>query len=138
VTPRVSRAGKHVAAAVVIAMLSMTALVFVAPAASAADTTKFCAAVAKLQTKLDNLNASNGKNFNSSQYKGAGSAFKTAAKSAPTKVKKAMNTIGSFLSSLGGGNAVDAGKALASTNGKSYSKAIVTYSTYTATNCTGS
>jgi hypothetical protein len=133
VTAGLNRAGKHVAAAIVIAMLGMTALVFVAPAASAANTAKFCAANTKLQTKLDNLN--NGKTFDASAYKSAGSAFKTAAKNAPKKVKKAMGKIGSFLSALGGGDAVSAAKELASSNGKSYGKAIVTWSTYVATNC---
>ena len=134
----VNRAGRRVAAAIAIAMVGMMALVVVAPSASAASTTQFCAAVDKLNTKLGSLNASNGKTFNASQYKGAGSAFKTAAKSAPTKVKNAMTQIGSFLSALGGGNAVDAAKALAGSGGKNYAKAIVTYSTYTAANCTGS
>jgi hypothetical protein len=134
VTARVNRAGKRVAAAIVIAMVGMTALVFVAPAASAADTAKFCAANDKLQSKLDNLN--NGKSFNPSDFKSAGSAFKAAAKSAPKKVKSAMGTIGSFLSSLGSGNAADYAKALAGSGGKNYGKAIATWSTYVATNCT--
>jgi hypothetical protein len=136
VTAGLSRAGKHVAAAIVIAMLGMTAFVFAAPAASAAsaaNTAKFCAANTKLQDKLDSLNS--GTKFNANLYKGAGSAFKTAAKSAPTKVKKAMGTIGSFLSALGGGSAVDAAKGLAGNGGKNYGKAVVTWSTYVATNC---
>ena len=111
----------------------MASVVAVAPSASAATDTKFCTAVAKLETKLSAV--SSGKSFNASQYKSAGSAFKSAAKSAPTKVKNAMNQIGSFLSALGGGNAVDAAKALTGSGAKSYSKAIVTYSTYVATNC---
>ena len=133
-TARVNRAGKHVAVAIVIAMVGMTALVFVAPAASAANTAKFCAANDKLQSKLDNLN--NGKTFNKNGYKDAGSAFKSAAKNAPKKVKAAMGSIGSFLSSLGSGDAVAAAKELASSNGKNYAKSIVTWSTYVATNCT--
>ena len=104
-TARVNRAGKHVAAVIVIAMVGMTALVFVAPAASAADTAKFCAANDKLQAKLDNLQQR--QELQRQPLQGAGSAFKTAAKYAPKKVKKAMGTIGSFLSSLGGGNAAD-------------------------------
>ena len=133
-TSGVTRAGKRVAAAVAIAMLSMTALVFVAPAASAADTAKFCTANTKLQNKLDSLNKN--KSFNAGLYKGVGSAFKSAASSAPAKVKKAMGTIGSFLSSLGGGNAADYAKALTGNGAKNYGKAVVTWSTYVAENCT--
>ena len=120
-------------AAIAIALIGMTSLVIVAPPASAATNTKFCAAIAKLETKLSAVNS--GKSFNAGQYKSAGSAFKSAAKSAPAKVKAAMNKIGSFLSALGGGNAVDAAKALAGSGAKDYSKAIVTYSTYVSTNC---
>ena len=133
-TARMNRAGRHVAVAMAIVMVGMTALVFVAPAASAADTAKFCAANDKLQSKLDNLDS--GKTFNPSNFKDAGSAFKTAAKSAPKKVKKAMGTIGSFLSGLGSGSAADYAKALASSGGRSYGKAIGTWSVYVSTNCT--
>jgi hypothetical protein len=132
VTPGVSRAGKHVAAAIVIAMLSMTAFVFAAPAASAANTTKFCAANTKLQAKLDSLG--NGK-FNASSYKGAGSAFKSAAKSAPAKVKKAMGTIGSFLSTIGSGSPTDFAKSFTGSAAQKYEKAVGTWTTYVATNC---
>jgi hypothetical protein len=114
-------------------MVGMTALVFVAPAASAANTAKFCAANETLQNRLDNLN--NGKNFNASDFKSAGSAFKSAAKNAPKAVKKAMGTIASFLTTLGGGNAADYARALAGSGGKNYGKAIATWSTYVATNC---
>jgi hypothetical protein len=117
----------------VIALVGMTALVFAAPAASAANTAKFCADNVKLQSKLDNLN--NGKSFNPGDFKDAGSAFKAAAKSAPKKVKKAMGTIGSFLSTLGGGSATDYARALASTEGKNYGKAIATWSVYVSTTC---
>ena len=132
-TVRVHRAGRHVAAAIAIAMVGMTALVFVAPAASAANTAKFCAANETLQSKLDDLN--NGKTFNASAYKSAASAFKTASKDAPKKVKKAMGTIGSCLALVGGGDATDYVKALAGSGGKNYGKAVATWSTYVATNC---
>lgn len=132
-TAGVSRAGRRVAVVMVIALVGMTALVFAAPAASAADTAKFCADNVKLQSRLDDLNK--GKSFNPGDFKAAGSAFKTAAKSAPKQVKKAMGTIGSFLGGLGSGSATDYAKALASTSGKNYGKAIATWSTYVATNC---
>jgi len=48
-----------------------------------------------------------------------------------------MVSIGSFLSSLGSGNAADYAKALAGNGGKSYGKAIGTWGTYVATNCDG-
>jgi hypothetical protein len=129
-----SRAGKRVASLLAVAMLGTTLLVFAAPAASAADSTKFCAAVDTLQTKLDDVSSTNLKNF-ASTYRGAGSAFKTAAKSAPPKVKAAMNRIGSYLASVGSGDFTEAAQQLGSKNGKAYSKALVTYSTYVSTNC---
>jgi hypothetical protein len=119
--------------AIVIVMVGMTALVFAAPAATAANTAKFCADNVKLQSRLDNLN--NGKTFNAGDFKDAGNAFKAAAKSAPKKVKKAMGTIGSFLSGLGSGSAADYARALAGSAGKNYGKAIATWSTYVATTC---
>jgi len=134
VTARMSRAGKRIASLVAVAMLGTTLLVFAAPAASAADSSKFCTAVDTLQTKLDDVSSTNAKNFQST-YKSAGSAFKTAAKSAPKKVKKAMVRIGSFLSSVGTGDFTEAAQQLGSKSGKAYSNAIVTYSTYVATNC---
>ena len=134
-TRGLNRAGRRLAAVVAVALVGITAFGAVAPAASTADTTKFCAANAQLQTKLDNLNSGSSTKFNASLYKDAGKAFKTAAKNAPKKVKKAMTQIGSFLSALGGGDAVAAAKALSSTNGKNYAKAIVTWSTYVATTC---
>ena len=100
--------------------------------------TKFCTAAQKLQDKLDAVSSGSGKTFNASTYKTAGNAFKSAAKSAPAKVKKAMSRIGSFLSDLGSGDAVAAAKALASDNGKNYAKDIVTYTSYDAANCSSS
>lgn len=132
-TTGLNRAGRRIAAAIAVAMVGMTALVFVAPAAPAATNVKFCKAIDKLESKLSNVSSS--KTFDAGVYKDAGSAFKSAAKSAPRKVKKAMTKIGSFLSALGGGNATDAAKALTGSGASSYSKAIVTYSTYVATNC---
>jgi hypothetical protein len=46
-----------------------------------------------------------------------------------------MQRVGSFLSSLGSGDFAEAASALGSKNGKAYSNAIVTNSTYVATNC---
>ncbi len=131
----VRRAGRRVASLLAIAMLGTTILVFAAPSpASAADAAKFCTAVDKLQTKLDDVSSTNLKNFKST-YKGAGSAFKAAAKSAPPKVKTAMNRIGSYLASVGSLDFTEAAQQLGSKNGKAYSNALVTYSTYVATNC---
>ena len=133
-TTRLHRAGTRTVSAVLVAVMALLAFVAIAPAASAkSDTTKFCNAVDTLNSKLDDVG--NSKTFDKNTYKDAGNAFKKAAKSAPKKVKTAMNRIGSFLSSLGSGDAVAAAKALGSSNGKDYSKAIVTYSTYVATNC---
>jgi predicted PurR-regulated permease PerM len=130
------RAGTRAVSTVVVAVMALLAFVAIAPAASAkSDTAKFCDAVDTLQSKLDDVGSSNAKTFDKSTYKQAGQAFKNAAKSAPKKVKSAMNRIGSFLSSLGSGDAVAAAKALGSSNGKAYAKAIVTYTTYVATNC---
>jgi hypothetical protein len=133
VTTRLHRAGLRAGSIAVMIVMAVTACIATAPAASAANT-KFCNAVDTLQTKLDDVNSANAKDFKST-YKTAGDAFKTAAKSAPKKVKKAMNRIGSFLSSVGSGDYVQAAQALGSKNGKAYSKAIITYSTYVATNC---
>jgi hypothetical protein len=129
-----SRAGKRVASLAAVAMLGTTLMVFAAPSASAADSTSFCNAVDTLNTKLDDVGGASAKNF-ASTYRTAGSAFKSAANSAPKKVKTAMKRIGSFLSSVGSGDFTEAAQQLGSKSGKAYSKAIVTYSTYVATNC---
>ena len=58
-----------------------------------------------------------------------------AAKSAPPKVKTAMNRIGSYLASVGSLDFTEAAQQLGSKNGKAYSNALVTYSTYVDENC---
>lgn len=133
-TTRLHRAGTRAVAAVVVGMMVVAAFAVMAPGASAATNTKFCTAVSNLEDRLDSLNGVNAKNFKDT-YSQAGKAFKDAAKSAPKKVKKAMQRIGSFLSSVGSGDFTQAAQALGSKDGKAYSNAIVTYSTYVATNC---
>jgi hypothetical protein len=106
------------------AVLAFGAFAVVAPGAGAASNSKFCSDIQNLGSSSKDL--SNAANLKSSA-KQVASQFKTAAKHAPAKVKKAMNTIGSFIGSLGTKNPADLAKIYTGNGFQNYTKAIGVY-----------
>jgi hypothetical protein len=122
----------RVLVAAVLAASSFAVLAAPASASAPAKNTKFCNAVAKIGKESSSLPY--GK-----QAKALAKQFRNAGKSAPTKVKNAMNKIASFLSSLGGASSPqDVAKSYAQSSYKQYVNAISTYATYAANECVGS
>jgi hypothetical protein len=112
------------------AVLAFGGLALVAPSAGAASTPspKFCAAAAKISQS----NSSDLKKFS-----GLASAFKTAGKNAPPKVKSAANKIASVLGKVKGlvTNPTDLAKFYTTSDFKNYGKSITTFFLY-ADQCT--
>jgi uncharacterized membrane protein len=117
------------------AALAAAALAVVAVPASAsaavpeANTAKFCKAV----TKIGSTNSSS--QPTKSQAKSLVKQFKNAAKYAPKNVKSAIGKISSYLNAIAGADVTDLANLAKSGTYQGYAKAIVTYSTYVATNC---
>ncbi len=118
---------------VLAAVFAVCALAVVAVPASAstsaASSSKFCKAVSK-------IGSTNGSQPTKTQAKNLVKQFKTAGNSAPPKVKSAIGKITTYLGVIAGGDVSDLEDLVKSGNYQGYSKAIVTYSTYVATNCT--
>jgi len=117
------------------AVLAVSALAVMAVPASAsmpaASNAKFCAAAAK-------IGDSAGTTPNASELKGVAADFKSAAKSAPPKVKKAMLNVASLLNALGTKDASDLAQAYTDSGFvKNYTKSVTTYATYYAQTCSG-
>lgn len=106
------------------AVLAFGGLALVAPSAGAASNSRFCSDVAKIGSSGSDL--SNASSF-SSDAKKVASEFKTAAKHASPKVKKAMNTIASFIGALGTKDATELAKIYTGNGFKNYTKAIGVY-----------
>src|SRR5690348_11040113 len=102
------------------AVLAASALAVIAVPASAsvpAANTKFCKAAAK----IGNTSGKPSK----SQAQAAINGFKAAAKSAPSKVKSAMNNIAKYLGLVvNADNAADLAKVYTSNDYKNYAKSI--------------
>ena len=115
------------------AALAALALAVVAVPASAAvpeaNTAKFCKAV----TKIGSTNSSS--QPTKTQAKSLVKQFKNAAKYAPKNVKSAIGKISSYLQAIAAADVKDLADLATSGTYKGYAKAIVTYSTYVATNC---
>jgi hypothetical protein len=94
-----------------------------------------CAAYTQLQKDLAKADPSDASSFNQGAYKKIGAAFKKAAKNAPKQVKSAMTTLGSIFSAFGGSNSYAGVLTEMGKNGQKFTKALSTYSTYYATNC---
>jgi ribosomal protein L5 len=112
------------------AVLAATTLVVLAGPASAAKSpsSKFCTAVSKIG---DNTSGKPTPEQAKKTYK----QFKAAGKYAPAKVKKAANTIASFLSKLANvspSNASELAGLYTSTNFRTYPKAVSTFFLYSA------
>jgi len=107
-----------------VAVMAFGAFAVVAPGAGAASNTKFCSDIQKLGTSSKDL--SNTSNLQS-EAKTISKQFKTAAKHAPAKVKKALNTMASFISSLNTKNPADLAKLYTGSGFSNYTKAIGVY-----------
>jgi hypothetical protein len=116
------------AAALAVSVLAVLAI----PASAstpAASSSKFCKAVGK-------IGSTSGSQPSKTKAKTLVKQFKTAAKSAPPKVKSAIGKITNYLDVIAGGDASDLADLARSGNYQGYAQAITTYSTYVATNCT--
>src|SRR4030088_3457607 len=92
----------------VVAVVAAGTLVLLVPGASASApaVSKTCKSLNTLEKKLAAIDPSSAKNLDFSQLGEIGSAFHKAAKSAPAKLKSALNTIGDVYQAMG-----DAGSA---------------------------
>src|SRR5947208_9287873 len=93
--------------AAVLAAAALAVLAGPASASAPAANTKFCKAAAKIG------NTSSSSSPDLAKLKTTASQFKTAAKSAPPKVKKAMLKVASLLGALGSKSATEIAKAYA-------------------------
>jgi len=115
--------------AAVFAVAALAVLAIPASASTpAAGSGKFCTAVRKIGTT--------GSQPTKTQAKTLVKQFKNAAKSAPPKVKAAIGKITNYLGIISSGDVSDLQDLAKSGNYQGYAKAITTYSTYVATNCT--
>jgi hypothetical protein len=115
------------------AMLAAAALAVLAVPATAATPTanssKFCTAVSKIGSQSTGQPTK-------AQAKKLISQFKSAAKSAPAKVKAAIGKITKYLDVVANGDVSDLANLAQSNDFKDYTAAIGTYTNYVATNCT--
>jgi hypothetical protein len=123
----------------VLAALAAGSLTVLAPAASASApaVSKTCKSLNTLNKKLAKINPSDSKDLEFGALGDIGSAFHKAAKSAPPKLKSALNTIGDVYESMGDAGSVSGALAAYGKNGQKYTKAFQTFGTYLATNCSG-
>jgi hypothetical protein len=120
---------------VLAAVLAAAAIaVFSVPASASvpAANTKFCKAAAKIGKDANNASA-----FNAAKARKLRSQFQAAAKSAPPKVKKAVNNITKLLGLISGTSPQELAKVYTSNTFKQYPNAITTFFTYQATQCSG-
>jgi hypothetical protein len=118
-----------VAAVVAIAVVGMTALVLVAPPASA-DTAAFCTAVNKFTAKIN----SGPDSSDTAGLKSTATIIKKAAKVAPKSIQPSMNTMASFYSDLAGASKTEAAVKIATGSG-SYAKAVSKFTLFYVKNC---
>ena len=98
---------------------------------------KTCRSLNTLQNELDTVDPSDASSFDFDHLEQIGDAFHKAARTAPKKLKSALNTMGDIYEDMSDADN-PAGAILAfSRNGQKYSKAFVQYSKYLTTNCLG-
>jgi hypothetical protein len=115
--------------AAVLAVSALAVLAVPATAAVPASNAKFCAAVKKVGSQ-------SGSQPTKAQAKKLVSQFKAAAKSAPGNVKSAIGKITKYLDVIAAGDITKLADLAKSKNFQDYTKAVTTYSTYVASNCT--
>jgi basic membrane lipoprotein Med (substrate-binding protein (PBP1-ABC) superfamily) len=103
-------------------------------ASVAAKNKKFCKAVSKISSSVQN---DSGNGLDQSYAESAAKRLNKAANSAPSKVKSALKTMASSFQAIADAdNKVDAAKAAASlATGSKYSKAVLTFVKYYTKNC---
>ena len=118
----------------ILAALATSGLALMAPGAGAsapaASTSKFCKAVADVSSDLGDDPTKGGNTAK------VASELRKAAKSAPSNVKSALLTMSDYFEAASGvkTNPQKISKFLAK-NGAKYGKAVSTFTTYYATNC---
>ena len=120
----------------VLAALATGSLALMAPGAGAtapaASNTKFCKAVAGISSDIGNDPTKGGNTAK------VASALRKAAKSAPSNVKSALLTMADYFDAITGVKSnPEKVSAFLAKNGAKYGKAVSTFTTYYATNCTG-
>ncbi len=115
--------------AAVLAVSALAVLAVPASAAVPASNAKFCSAVKKIGSQSSSQPTK-------AQAQKLISQFKNAAKSAPGNVKSAIGKITNYLKVIATGDITKLADLAKSGNYQGYTKAITTYSTYVATNCT--
>lgn len=122
-----------------VAVVSCSALVLLAPGADAASkTSKACKSLTRLQSDLNDVDPSDADSFDTDAFEDVGDAFHKAARTAPRQVKASLNTLGDFYEDLSNADSsVDALQEYGR-NGEKFSKAIGKFSTFYATACTSS
>jgi hypothetical protein len=101
--------------------------------APAKKNTKFCNAVSKISSQVQGSNSSSG----SAQANALAKSVQKAAKSAPSNVKSALNTMASYFKKLGNAGSNADRLAEAAKQAPKYAKAVVTFEKYYTTNCLG-
>jgi intergrase/recombinase len=121
----------------VLAALAAGSLTVLAPAASASApaVSKTCKSLDTLNKALDDVDVGSGKNIDLSQLDDVADAFHKAARTAPKKLKAALNTIGDVYGDMADSDNIGAAVQEFSKNAQKYSKAFRTFATYLTTNC---
>jgi hypothetical protein len=119
-----------------LAALATGSLALMAPGASAsapASTASFCKAVAGISSDIGDDPSSGGNTAT------LASALRKAAKSAPSKVKGAVLTMADYFDAASGSSKTSPEKiaAFLRKSGAKYAKAVATFTSYYAKNCTG-
>jgi hypothetical protein len=122
-----------------IAALAAGGLTVLAPEAGASvpGVSKTCKSLNKLQKELDKVDPSDTENFDFDELGDIGSAFHKAAKGAPSKLKSAMNSIGDVYDDMADADNLSDAVSTYGKNARKFTKALTTWGTYLATNCTG-
>ena len=119
--------------AVLAAALAGAVAVAVAGGASAGAASATCSKIMVTDADLGGLG---GKKFVASEFSTAAEAFKTGARSAPPKVKRAMLTMANYYKKISkADSANDAVSSLRARDTEKYTKASLVWDTYIATNC---
>lgn len=124
---------RKLAAMVAMVTLAAGTCLIAAPAGAsvAAKNTKLCKALSDASDNIDVLPTS-GTSINKKQAAATASALRKAARSAPPKVKDAINTLADAYKRLGNGDSI---VEVLADDGLDYAKALGTFGKYYAKNC---
>jgi conjugal transfer/entry exclusion protein len=121
----------------VIGVLVAGGLAMVTPGASASvpALSKTCKALQSLDKSLNKVVTSS--NYDSGTISNLAKSFRTAAKTAPKRLRSAMNEIAAVASDAASGGSTAAAAAALKKDAAKLSAAVVTWGTYLSTNCAG-